>query len=264
MGVEMTLDETVFDWTSGTDNPLDNDVRDKISQYLNTIRTPLPANDYDRYLAQTVKGKRTLDVGICEHTMERMSKASWKHNIIRDNAGYSLGLDIIRELVDELKKQGANVVCCDATSEEDLGETFDVIHVGDVIEHVNDPIALLRFCFRHLNDTGKVIVRTPNPFHYHYVRLNSQYGTDKSNLQHMFYICPTHMMEMARRLDCKVKLSRYLTLYPRGFSRKGVVGFSYRLLTGKFRAALAEFFDKPESYSPFFVYELSYRGAKWR
>jgi len=254
------IDDCVYDWTKCTDDPLDSKVRDSIILYLNSIREEIFENNYDLYLAREVKNRSVLDIGICEHTLERMKLSSWKHNIIRNNAKYSLGVDIIRELVDELTEWGINAVYCDATSSRYLGKKFDIIHVGDVVEHVNSPVDLLNFCFRHLNINGKITLRTPNPFNYGYVSKNIKIGTDKSNLQHMSYICPIHAMEIVRRSEGSGILKKYLTMYPRGFTYKGIRGFIYRLLKFNIRAAFAEFFSKPESYSTIYVYEFGFQN----
>jgi 2-polyprenyl-3-methyl-5-hydroxy-6-metoxy-1,4-benzoquinol methylase len=59
-------------------------------------------------------------------------------------------LDILAPLVEELRGRGFNVRCVDATSDADLGERFEIVFAGDVIEHVDNAVALLRFAGRHL------------------------------------------------------------------------------------------------------------------
>ena len=41
-------------------------------------------------------------------------------------------------------------------------EQFDIVHLGDVIEHVPDPRALINECVRVLKSKGTLIVSTPN------------------------------------------------------------------------------------------------------
>jgi 2-polyprenyl-3-methyl-5-hydroxy-6-metoxy-1,4-benzoquinol methylase len=242
------------DWTKITSDPLNPYVRNRIVKYLNGIRMPLINNDYDIYITNKVKNKSVLDIGVCEHTMDRIESNKWKHNILKKAASKIVGIDIVKPLVSFLVNKGFDVRLCDATSNKDLNERFDVIHIGDVIEHVESPVSLIKFAKRHLKKNGVIILRTPNPYCFNYVHSVKKNGTDISNLEHMFYICPIHMMEIARRSG--TILHSYKTLYPNYFSLKGVILMAKYLLIGKWRHALAEFTSTPETYSTIFVYEL--------
>lgn len=186
-----------------------------------------------------------------------MSAPDWKHKIIHESATRTVGVDIIPELIDDLNSKGYDVRLCDATSDEDLGERFSIVHIGDVIEHVDSPVALMKFAKRHLEPGGKIIIRTPNPYCFDYVRRIRQKGTDVSNLEHVFYITPTHMLEIARRSG--LELSGYLTRYPGAFSYKGIRRVAAHILKGfRLRHAFAELFANAEQYSTIYVYELTH------
>ena len=49
-----------------------------------------------------------MDIGICEHTKERIKSSDWKHRDIVENAKYTVGLDIDEELVAYIQKQCPN------------------------------------------------------------------------------------------------------------------------------------------------------------
>jgi SAM-dependent methyltransferase len=249
-----------LDRTKLSSDPLDPGVISAVVSYLTSHRRPLPGNDYTRYLADSVKDLSVLDIGVVEHTRDRMSSEDWKHKIISDSSSRTVGIDVIPELVDELNSKGYDVRLCDATSDADLRERFDAVHIGDVIEHVNSPVDMMKFAKRHLADGGKIIVRTPNPFCFDYVHSIGVNGTDVSNLEHMFYIAPIHMMEIARRSG--LELTGYLTLYPGRFTYRGIRRMAGRILRGfKLRHAFAEIFASPESYSTIYVYELTHADS---
>src|SRR5215210_9225113 len=46
----------------------------------------------------------------------------------------------------------------------DLGQRFDVVTMGEIIEHVENPGLMMRNMRRHLKPGGKLIVTTPNAF----------------------------------------------------------------------------------------------------
>ncbi|MFN8255477.1 MAG: methyltransferase domain-containing protein [Bacteroidales bacterium] len=242
-------------WRELTDNPVDAIVRMQMISYLLSIRKPLMV-DYEKYIANEVKGKAVLDIGICEHTMQRIESDTWKHKIVAENSAYCLGIDIDSVLINELLKKGYNVQICDATSETDLGEKYDLVHIGDVIEHVNNPVALLNFAKRHLKPGGKIIVRTPNPYNFNYIHIQKKHGTVVDNMEHIMYICPIHAHEMALRTE--LVLRNYLVLFPKGFSIKGFLYAGYYILKYRsLRHAWAEIFASPESYTTIYIYEFS-------
>jgi 2-polyprenyl-3-methyl-5-hydroxy-6-metoxy-1,4-benzoquinol methylase len=247
-----------LDWTKLTDDPVDENVRNQVIKHLLSMRQPL-AKGYERFLAEKVAGKTALDIGVCEHTLDRMMSPKWKHKAIKDHARYSMGVDIIPSLVQELKKQGIEAEVCDATSDTFLGKKFEIVHAGDIIEHVDSPVGLLKFCARHLEAQGKLIVRTPNVFCHDYVHQQKVIGTDKSNLEHVSYICPTHALELGRRAG--LVLTDYYVQYPGGFTMKGISNTIRFLARGKLRHAMAELFAKPEAYSTIYVYEFRLRDG---
>jgi 2-polyprenyl-3-methyl-5-hydroxy-6-metoxy-1,4-benzoquinol methylase len=198
-----------MNWTNITDNPVEPKVHSLILKHLIGMRKVVNTSSKE-WRINNIKGKRVLDIGMAEHDISHIDSPNWKHNYIRESASYCLGLDIIESLVDELNNRGYNVVHMDATSNEYLGEKFDVVNIGDVIEHVNDPIKLLEFAKRHLNDHGKILVSTPNPFFYKYIIRTFKESTFIANFENNFWITPSMALEIGRRSG--IKLSGYYML----------------------------------------------------
>lgn len=100
-----------------------------------------------------------------------------------------------------------------------------------------------------------IIVRTPAAYCFDYVRRISTNTTDLSNLEHMYYVLPIHMLEISRRAG--VAMNCYRTLTRRGFTPRGIAVALLHLKTWKVRHAWAELFAPPEIYTTIYVYELS-------
>jgi len=245
----------MIDWTKLTRDPVDAAVRRTMKAWLLERRRNLPRNDYDSFLVDSVKGKAVLDIGICEHTLERINSPKWKHRLIKDNAARCVGVDIIEDLVQALVAKGFDVVCQDATSDAYLGETFDVVHIGDVIEHVPDPTRLLAFAARHLAPGGKILVRTPNPHNFDYQRHAHLDGISVENMEHISYIVPFHALELARRTG--LQFSGYWTMAPGRFSTIGIKRALVDLAGMRWRHAFNELFGEPNTYTTIFVYAFS-------
>jgi 2-polyprenyl-3-methyl-5-hydroxy-6-metoxy-1,4-benzoquinol methylase len=112
------------------------------------------------FVINAARDKRVLDIGVVEHAARYVDREGWRHGHIHRVAARCVGVDILEPLVQELNLRGFDVHCVDATSEADLGERFDFIFIGDVVEHVDNPVALLRFAKRHLADGGRILVPT--------------------------------------------------------------------------------------------------------
>ncbi|MGA2156893.1 MAG: methyltransferase domain-containing protein [Bryobacteraceae bacterium] len=117
------------------------------------------------FLGRYVAGKTVLDVGCVEHEASSEASEFWLHRRLVESAKSVLGIDVVEKEVEELRRRGYNIICADAMTAS-LGQTFDVIVVGEVIEHVVNPGALLTNMRRHLNEDGKLILTTPHTFYF--------------------------------------------------------------------------------------------------
>ena len=212
-----------MDWTKISNNPTDEQAVQETIKYLNSIRKPIKNNDYFALLEELLKEQKVLDIGVVEHTIDRIESDNWKHKKICSYAKSCIGVDILEKEAEYLNQKGFNIKVVDATSDTYLGEKFDVIHAGDVIEHIDNLSGLLKFCKRHLKDEGILLVKTPNPHCFDYFFKMFINKTDRSNLEHVCWITPSQALELGRR--CGLTLSNYYTTRRMGlklFSKKGI------------------------------------------
>lgn len=189
----------MINWTELTKNPIDEIIGVKILNELKSKRKINCNQLYRDYLKQEIKNKNVLDIGVAEHDVIHINRKDWQHKFIVDNSKYCVGVDIIDELVQLLSSQGYNIKNVDATSDLYIGETFDVVIIGDVIEHVENPVALMKFAKRHCSIGGKIIVATPNPFFYKNFLQVINTTTFVANFEHISWITPSMALEIARR-----------------------------------------------------------------
>ena len=122
------------------------------------------------WLLDKLKDKSCLDIGAVEHDLSYTEKDTWKHKQLAASASYIVGVDVLNEYAEALQERGFDIRYCDATSEEYLVEKLVSVVLGDIIEHVNNPVDLIRIAKRHLNPVGEIIVKTPNPYYVDYVK----------------------------------------------------------------------------------------------
>ena len=189
----------MVDWTELSDDPNNRAAKEAVLRYLSSVRQVHLDIDLLQFIEALASGRSVLDIGVVSHSARYFDHPGWRHGLIARSAKRCLGVDIIEPLVKELNARGYNVVCADATSERDLGERFELVFLGDILEHVNDPSRLLRFAARHLAPQGRVVASTPNPFSRKFYRRFRADGTPIVNLDHVCWITPTNALEIGRR-----------------------------------------------------------------
>jgi hypothetical protein len=229
------------EWTRISRNPVSPAVHDHLKATLASKRAG-NARDYMAFLQGFVTDRTVLDIGMVEHDLGHVESPHWKHRLVRDWARRVRGVDILEEEVRFLSAQGYDVVACDATSDTDLGERFERVVVGDVLEHVDRPVDLLRFAARHTAPEGRIAMRTPNPFWVGHVLRQMREETFISNAEHVAWISPSMALELGRRAG--LELEAYWVLEPFGSTP------SKRVLDGLRRAL----FGRSELFSAAFIY----------
>lgn len=100
-------------------------------------------------------GKKVLDVGCNDGIIGK---------ILLNKKNDVYGIDIVREKLLIAQKRGLKTRECDIENEQFPypDNHFDIVILGDLIEHIFDTDTLLRKCKRVLKKGGRLIVITPN------------------------------------------------------------------------------------------------------
>jgi 2-polyprenyl-3-methyl-5-hydroxy-6-metoxy-1,4-benzoquinol methylase len=137
------------------------------------------------------------------------------HKAIAVNAKELVGMDLSKEGVDYLKDKGIDVVFGDAQC-FDLKKQFDVIVAGDIIEHLDNIGGFLESCKRHLKNNGKLIVTTPNPWHWKFIIKSAFLGGEVPiNPEHTCWLCPRSLRQIVSRYGFRVNRIEFGSRYPR-------------------------------------------------
>ena len=106
-------------------------------------------------IRRCVTGRTVLDCGAADHYCfgHKLSRGVWLHAGVRAVAKSVVGVDILRDAVEQLNAAGYDFRVADV-ERMDLSERFDVVLTGDLIEHLANPGAFLQCAKRHLNRRG--------------------------------------------------------------------------------------------------------------
>ena len=142
------------------------------------------------YLLKKVRGRRVLHVGCCDHVDlidKKIAAGDWLHALLLKYAVMCWGIDINREAVEHVRGLGyKNIFCCDIEQgiPDDVRETrFDVVILGEMVEHLDSPVAFLRALRKCFNYEHELIVTVPNAYFLenfenainHFERVNSDH-----------------------------------------------------------------------------------------
>jgi len=114
-----------------------------------------PTHRFDQifYYLGEVKGKKILDVGT--------SNGEFIY-LLRKKGAETYGVEINTKTANAGLRAGLNIFVGFLEDAEFEDNFFDYIHLGDILEHVTDPRALLKECCRVLKPGGILIIRTLN------------------------------------------------------------------------------------------------------
>jgi 2-polyprenyl-3-methyl-5-hydroxy-6-metoxy-1,4-benzoquinol methylase len=116
------------------------------------------------YICGLAKGKEVLDIGVVDHCSGSSNREDWLHGKICSYAKTCLGIDILEEEIRVLRDKGYNVIVWDISCEP-LSQIFDLIVIGDVIEHLGNPLGFFSNVKKMLNSGGRIVLTTPNPWY---------------------------------------------------------------------------------------------------
>jgi len=197
----------MYDWRAVTKDPNDRHAWRAMDVFLRSI-TRVEDTSRQEMIVDFARGKDLLDIGAADH-IQREVLGGWEHGLMAKVAKKAVAADISREHCDYYNAKGFDFRFVDATSDADLGERFDCVFMGDVIEHVNDPVALLAFAKRHLRPDGRILMTTPNPFAPRVLRKRSGMRYVIANLEHTSWISVSTMHELAHRAGLELTALRW-------------------------------------------------------
>lgn len=124
---------------------------------------PTPIGDAHARILEMAQGSRVLNVGAAGNASfyRDFGVNGWLHARLAQAAEVLVGLDLDADEASVATDLGFKVQVgnCETV---DLAETFDMIVLADVLEHVDAPAQALTNMIRHLSPGGKIVITTPN------------------------------------------------------------------------------------------------------
>ncbi|AMK78700.1 MULTISPECIES: hypothetical protein [Methylomonas] len=122
-------------------------------------------------IKELAKNKSVIHLGCCDHFEvidDKIASNQWLQGIINDISTNSIGIDINQEAIKYLKDHYGytNLIYADLLAEEVQeikNQIWDLIFLGEIIEHLDNPILFLNSInSKYKNNIKKIAVTVPN------------------------------------------------------------------------------------------------------
>ncbi len=167
-----------------------------------------------RQLQRFYTDRDILDIGCAVG----YKKEDWMHKHIKGVARSIYGLDLDKASVEDIRRMGFEIEQGNAQNFQ-LGKKFDLIHAGELIEHLDNPGGFLDSVKVHLSDDGVLLMTTPNALRISNF-IYAATGGLKVNAEHTCWFCDTTITTLLERKGFEVVELGYLKHETFGFFRK--------------------------------------------
>jgi len=186
------------------DSYLDGTSFDESVTFEYEFATPLRSR-FD-LLSELVAGKSVLHIGCCDHIpllAEKIAARAWLHGRLTETARFCLGVDIDPRAVAESRRISGldNIVLGDVTAAARLpeiaGHRFDYAILGEVVEHIGNPVSFLaRLLGNYRDNIAQVVITVPNALRGSNIK-NIFKGRENINSDHRFFFTPYTIAKVA-------------------------------------------------------------------
>jgi len=178
----------------------------------------------DRFslLERLCAGKRILHLGCADHMAlidKKMSNGTWVHGYLSKISLKCLGIDINRASIDYLQNRLGinNVMYADITEEIPVSikesSPWDIVFLGEMIEHIDNPVHFLQSLGKGLRGCAKELVMTaPNAISWQNY-LNVRKGIECINSDHRYWFTPYTLAKVAHEASFKPTAFYFVTSY---------------------------------------------------
>lgn len=169
----------------------------------------------DDIIIEKCNNKNILHIGATDtpYHLEKAKKNLLLHQKLLKICKNLVGIDVDKKSILELKKYGINNILHGNILDENyiknfIGQKFDFIVIGDVIEHLENPGIMLDNIKKIGNNDTKIILTTPNVFSYYCFKA-FVFGLENVHPDHVFWPSYKTMRELFRRKGFTINYFSY-------------------------------------------------------
>jgi len=171
------------------------------------------------FLLNLLKNKKIIHMGCVDHLElieDRIKQGDWLHQKITDVAKRNIGIDTNCEGIKLLKEKiGIQDVHCIDIKKDSLheleNETFDFILLGEVLEHIDNPVEFLSTIKNRFRNIKRIIITVPHVLNRDRF-IDAQMGKEIINSDHRFWFTGYTLLKILTQSEIKVDEINYSNL----------------------------------------------------
>lgn len=159
-----------------------------------------------KLLTEICSDKNVVHVGCLDHLPlidEKIVKNQWLHKLLTEESNKCLGIDINKDGIDFVKQKFSynNIIYGDVTETETLkeisNEYWDYMVLGEVLEHIDNPVDFLsKIKENYHGNIKQIIITVPNVLTLNSLRLGKK-GFETINTDHRYWFTPYTILKVA-------------------------------------------------------------------
>lgn len=162
------------------------------------------------YIESICQHKKVLHVGCTNYpnTKSRLLNGKLLHQHLLETAREVHGIDIDSDGLNFLRENGfTNIFELDAVElqkkNEFLSDTYDMVILADIIEHVPDPKSVILGAISRINHNGEILISVPNAF-YWFGFLCAMLGYEATHPEHVSTYSQLNLKRLFSQLDLQM------------------------------------------------------------
>jgi len=164
-------------------------------------------------ILRIIKNKRVIHLGCCDHIpliKDKIKVNSWIHKQITEKSKYCLGIDINKDAINYVRSEFKykNIIYGDITNNKKIteieGEKFDIMVMGEILEHIDNPVLFLnKIRDNYKTNISQILITVPNAFSYRNIK-NLKKNFEQINSDHRYWFTPYTLAKIAIRAGYQI------------------------------------------------------------
>ncbi|MGK4198487.1 class I SAM-dependent methyltransferase [Fusobacterium sp. HC1336] len=157
-------------------------------------------------ILEITKNKKVIHIGCCDHIpliKEKIKQRTWLHGLLTENCEEVLGVDINKNAIAYIEKElnykniiNGNIL--EEKIEKIITKKWDYIVLGEILEHVNNPVDFLKKILKDYSDfIDKIIITVPNIICESRIEKMIKKRSEEINSDHRYWFTPYTLFKIA-------------------------------------------------------------------